>query len=177
MPNIRFYVLLLMCLVPYGLFYCFIVFWDYFCSTTILSANATQGPLKEKSVSEAIKKIMVMDDEDIVSDIAKQMLEYMGYEVSVVIEGREAVNLYRKAYDEGNPYLAVIMDLNIPQGMGGKEAVKEVLQIDGDARVLVSSGNSNDPVMVKYQEYGFCGCIAKPFDLQNLRDSIQSVLQ
>ncbi len=128
-------------------------------------------------MSESIKKIMVMDDEDIVRDIAKQMLEYMGYEVSVVIEGGEAIRLYRKAYDEGNPYLAVIMDLNIPKGMGGQEAVKEVLQIDGDARVLVSSGNINDPVMVRYQNYGFCGCLAKPFDLQNLQDSIQSVLQ
>lgn len=128
-------------------------------------------------MSEIVKKIMVMDDEKVVGDIAKQMLEYMGYKVKVVVDGTEAVKLYREAYIDGEPYRAVIMDLNIPRGMGGREAVKEVLQIDADARVLVSSGYSNDPIMVEYEKYGFCGCIAKPFDLKGLQDSIESALQ
>lgn len=128
-------------------------------------------------MSEAVKKILVMDDEELVGDITKQMLTHLGYNVSVVEEGREAVRLYREAFEKGKAYHVVIMDLNIPQGMGGKEAVKEVKQIDADARILVSSGYSNDPIMTEYQKYGFCGCIAKPFDLKELQNSIQSALQ
>jgi two-component system cell cycle sensor histidine kinase/response regulator CckA len=128
-------------------------------------------------MSQAIKKIMVMDDEEIVGDITRQMLMYLGYDVIVVADGKEAIQLYRDAFEEGKTFHAVIMDLNIPNGMGGREAVKEVMQIDADARILVASGYSSDPIIKEYHKYGFCGSIAKPFDLKELQDSIQSALQ
>lgn len=128
-------------------------------------------------MSEELKKIMVMDDEEIVGDVTKQMLIYLGYDVSVVADGREAIQLYRDAFEKGQSFHAVIMDLNIPNGMGGREAVKEVMQIDANARILVASGYSSDPVIKEYQKYGFCGSIAKPFDIKELQDSIQSALQ
>jgi CheY-like chemotaxis protein len=128
-------------------------------------------------VSEAIQKILVMDDEEIVSNIAKQMLLYLGFEVSIATEGAEAVRLYRQAYEEGAAYLAIIMDLNIPRGMGGIEALAEVLKIDADAKVLVSSGYACDSIMDEYGQYGFCGCIAKPYDMHDLQNAINAVLQ
>ncbi len=117
-----------------------------------------------------------MDDEEIVADIAQQMLEYLGYESSVVQTGEEAVADYREAYEAGEPYSLVIMDLNIPQGMGGIEAVKHILDIDNNARVVVSSGYSGDSIMREYENYGFVGSIGKPFDIQGLKAVIQSVV-
>lgn len=117
-----------------------------------------------------------MDDEEIVADIARQMLDFLGYEVTVVSNGEEAVAQYQQALDADIPYSLVIMDLNIPGGMGGIDAVKEVLDCDADAKVLVSSGYSNDQIMMEYGAYGFAGCIAKPFDLEGLKSIVERVL-
>jgi two-component system cell cycle sensor histidine kinase/response regulator CckA len=114
---------------------------------------------------EIKKKILVMDDEDMVGEIACQMLEYLGFDAMRVVDGVDAVKEYKKSQDDGMPFSAVIMDLSIPGGMGGEEAVREVLRLDHDAKVFVSSGYSTDPIMVNYQDYGFSGGIAKPFDL------------
>jgi two-component system cell cycle sensor histidine kinase/response regulator CckA len=111
------------------------------------------------------KKILVMDDEDMVGEIACQMFEYLGFEAIRVADGVDAVSEYKKHQDDGEAFTAVIMDLTIPGGMGGKEAVSEILSIDREAKVFVSSGYSTDPIMVNFQDYGFRGGIAKPFDL------------
>jgi len=118
-----------------------------------------------------------MDDEDIVADIAKQMLAYIGYDVSVVENGEDAIERYRAAFDAGEPYALVIMDLNIPNGMGGVEAVKHLLKIDTNAKVLVSSGYSSDPIMQEFQQHGFVGSISKPFDLNGLKSAIQAAIE
>jgi CheY-like chemotaxis protein len=120
-------------------------------------------------------KILIMDDEEIVGDIAKQMLVYLGYDVALVKDGKEALSLYKSRLSCGDPFHAVIMDLTIPGGMGGKETVGEILAIDPDAKVVVSSGYSNDPIMVQCKEYGFSAAIAKPFDLQSLKKIIESL--
>jgi two-component system, cell cycle sensor histidine kinase and response regulator CckA len=117
-----------------------------------------------------------MDDEEIVGDIAKQMLVYLGYDVMLVKNGREAVSLYKNQFSQGERFDVVIMDLTIPGGMGGKEAVGEILAVDPDAKVVVSSGYSNDPIMVHCKEYGFSSAIAKPFDLQSLKNIIEALI-
>ena len=121
-------------------------------------------------------KILVMDDEEIVGDIAKQMLVYLGYEVTLAKDGNEALSLYKSQLGNGDPFRAVIMDLTIPGGMGGREAVGQILAVDPDAKVIVSSGYSNDPIMVHCKEHGFSAAIAKPFDLQSLKIIIESLL-
>ncbi len=122
------------------------------------------------------KKILVMDDEDMVGEIACQMLEYLGFEAIRVADGVDAVKEYQKHQSEGTPFTAVIMDLTIPGGMGGKEAVGEILNIDSGAKVFVSSGYSTDPIMVNYQDYGFTGGIAKPFDLAAMQKILSLLL-
>ncbi len=117
-----------------------------------------------------------MDDEEIVADIAQQMLKYLGYDAIVAGNGEDAVKLYREAYELEDPFDLVIMDLNVPQGMGGMEAVKHVLKVDSTAKVMVSSGYSSDPIMHEYGNYGFCGCIAKPFDLKGLQEAVQAAM-
>lgn len=122
------------------------------------------------------KRIMVMDDEETVSKVAKQMLEHLGYEVELVKNGQDAIDLYRNSMEEGNKFDLVIMDLTIPGGMGGKEAVQHVLELDKDAKVLVASGYSNDPVMASFLDYGFSGAVGKPFMLKELAISVKQAL-
>jgi len=122
------------------------------------------------------KKILIMDDEEMIGEIACQMLTLLGYEAWHVFDGKEAISLYWQHLEEGDPFAVVIMDLTIPGGMGGKEAVVELLALDPQARVLVSSGYSNDPSMINFSQYGFCGHIEKPFDMTSLKAAIEAVL-
>ncbi len=121
-------------------------------------------------------KILVMDDEEMIRELTQGMLEHLGCEVVLASDGAEAIDLYRRLMDSGRPVDAVIMDLTIPGGMGGREAVQELLKIDPQARVIVSSGYSNDPVMADYAKYGFRAAVAKPFTLSELRKAIGLVL-
>lgn len=112
--------------------------------------------------------ILILEDEEMVSEIAIQMLEHIGYDAVHAADGVEAVELYRQRFLAGTPFTAVIMDLSIPKGVGGAEAVKEVLKIDPQAKVIVSSGYTHDPVMTDYHSHGFSAAIAKPFSLADL---------
>lgn len=117
-----------------------------------------------------------MDDEDMVGEIACQMLIHLGYDATHVKDGRSAVDDYVRHFHAGDPYDIVIMDLTIPGGMGGKEAVVEILAVDPAARVLVSSGYSTDPIMTNFRDYGFVGVINKPFDLMTIKKILESLL-
>ena len=103
------------------------------------------------------------------------MLVFLGYDVVLVKDGREAVSRYKSELQSGDRFQIVIMDLTIPGGMGGKEAVGEILAVDPEAKVIVSSGYTSDPIMVHYQEYGFSGAIAKPFDMQSLKNIVEDL--
>ncbi len=94
----------------------------------------------------------------------------------VVRDGAEAICAYQTALDDSVPFELVMMDLTIPGGMGGQEAVKEILAINPDAKVLVSSGYSNDLIMARYMDYGFCAAIVKPYQLKELDETLQKVL-
>jgi len=121
-------------------------------------------------------KILVMDDDEGIRRVASSLLEHMGYEVRVAEDGEEAIECYEDAKRNGEPFDAVIMDLMVQQGMGGAEAVIRLHKIDPDARVIVSSGYSTDPVMSDYQSHGFVGVITKPYGIQKLKEALQKVL-
>ncbi|CAB1081134.1 hypothetical protein D1AOALGA4SA_8792 [Olavius algarvensis Delta 1 endosymbiont] len=121
-------------------------------------------------------RIMVMDDEEIVRDVAGAMLTKLGHEVVFARDGVEALQLYKEAAETTNPINIVIMDLTIPGGMGGKDAVNSILAFAPEAKVLVSSGYSNDPILSSYEEYGFCGVVTKPYQMQELSGIIGTVL-
>lgn len=121
-------------------------------------------------------RILVMDDEEQVRTVVGEMLQLMGYKVVLAEEGKAAVELYRSAMNAGKPFDAVIMDLTVPGGMGGREAMKELLAIDPDAKAIVSSGYSTDPVMARPEEYGFKGVVAKPFHAGDLHDVLRKVM-
>ena len=122
-------------------------------------------------------KILVMDDEEVVSMVAGEMLEYLGYDVSFATDGHQALTMYGDALSSGKPFGAVIMDLTIPNGMGGREAIGKILEIDPNVRAIVSSGNSNDPVMADFRQYGFAGAVAKPYKMEELGSQVSNALQ
>ncbi len=121
-------------------------------------------------------RVLVMDDEEVVRTTVADMLTDLGYEVMLVRDGREAIERYREAMGTDRAFAAVIMDLTIPAGMGGKDAIRELLAIDPEVRAIVSSGYSNDPVMADHQAYGFRGIVAKPFEVQELSSTLHAVI-
>ena len=129
-------------------------------------------PIEEKGKI----KVLVMDDEEMVRDAALNMLEYLGIDVVLAKDGAEAVAIYQEAEGSAEPIDLVIMDLTIPGGMGGQEAVAEIHKINPEAKVVVSSGYSNDPVLASYQEHGFCAAMVKPFRIDDLREVIDRAL-
>lgn len=122
-------------------------------------------------------KILLMDDEELVLEVGKAMLESLGYTVETAMDGKAAIDCYKAAHAAGEPFDAVIMDLTIVGGMGGQEAVIDLKRYDSNARVIVSSGYSNDPVMAHPQEFGFDGVVAKPYDLGKLSSELKRVLE
>ena len=121
-------------------------------------------------------KILVMDDEDMVRKLLRDTLAVYGYEVTTAADGTMAIELYKEASESGNPFDAVIMDLTIPGGMGGLEAVQRLTEFDPDVRAVVSSGYSNDPVMTNFRESGFSGVIAKPYRMSKLNSVLHDVI-
>ncbi len=135
------------------------------------------GVVREKSATGS-GRVLVMDDEELVLQVAGEMLKALGYEPVFARHGVEAIELYRQAQQNGAGFTAVIMDLTIPGGMGGKEAVKELLALAPRARVIAASGYSDDPVMANYRDgYGFLSALTKPFTLQTLGEALKSVLR
>ena len=151
-------------------------------TTFTIYLPATDEKIEQKetsSVHPALQqggRILVMDDDELVGDIAVEALEELGFEADLARDGTEAIELYKKAMQAGSPYLAVIMDITIPGGMGGKEAIKYLKEIDPQVKAIVSSGYANDPVMAQYKDYGFAGVLAKPYTLEALEDVLMTVL-
>lgn len=121
-------------------------------------------------------RILVMDDEMTIRETLGRMLKHLGYSVNFASNGQEAIEQYMLSEQRGEPYEAVIMDLTIAGGMGGKEACKRLRQIDPQVKVLVSSGYSNDPVMAEFKNYGFCGVIPKPYEIDGLNQILYEVI-
>lgn len=122
------------------------------------------------------EKILVMDDRQSVRHMLEDMLIDLGYEVESAGEGSEAVSLYKRARESGKGFDAVILDLTVPGGMGGKETIEELREIDPEVKAIVSSGYSTDPILSDYQCYGFRGAIAKPFEIKALSQVVGEVL-
>ncbi len=147
--------------------------------TILLPASEGCPQVKPAEESRPVRgsgRILVMDDDGMVRETVSLILDHLGYVPVPARGGEEAIRLFGQYRDEGRPFDALIMDLTIPGGMGGKEAVKHILEIDPDAVALVSSGYFNDPVMSNPAQYGFKGVIAKPFKPQQLGVALQKVL-
>jgi len=129
-----------------------------------------------EKISVRRKRILFMDDEEMLRSVVSRMLEIMGYDVVAAAEGEEAVRLYIEAMESGSRFDAVILDLSVQGGMGGREAAEKLVEYDPDVIALVSSGFVGDPVLQNYLEFGFRGVIPKPYTSDELRDGLNRVL-
>jgi len=136
------------------------------------SSNGTKTEETAKAFYEGKGNILLMDDEEQVRNTMGRVLMHFGYSVSFAREGREAIDLYSKALNSKDPFDAVIVDMIIPGGLGGKETAVELLKISPGARIVVTTGYSDDPVISDYKKYGFAAAIPKPCSV----DVISSVM-
>ncbi|GBE34528.1 response regulator receiver protein [bacterium BMS3Bbin06] len=132
---------------------------------------AEKAPLTGKG------RILIMDDEEIVREVAGEMLRSLGYEAEITRDGEETIALYQESQRSDHPFNAVILDLTIPGGMGGKEVIRRLHKIDPGVNAIVSSGYSSDPIMSRYGEYGFKGVVSKPYSIQELNKTLHEVLE
>ena len=138
-----------------------------------LSAKSA-GPVPMAPIGNA--RVLVLDDEEAICMLVSCALEPLGYLVTETNDGTQAIEAYEKAMKAGQPYDLFISDLTIPGGMGGKDTIKRLVEIDPDIRAIVSSGYANDPIMSRHEDYGFSGMIAKPYEIDALGRKVAEVL-
>jgi len=121
--------------------------------------------------------ILIMDDDKSIRELAGEILQHLGYRVKFARDGVEAVASYQAALKSADPFDAVILDLTVRGGMGGKETIQKLMAIDPDVKGIVSSGYSEDPGITGYEEHGFSGVVAKPYSLEELGEKLSQVLR
>ena len=135
-----------------------------------------EGSSQDEELYTGEGRILFMDDDVTLRILAQDMLQHLGYIIVLAGNGMEAVNIYKAGMEENNPFDAVILDLEVPGGMGGSEAGQKILSINPAAKILVSSGYSNESVMANLGKYGFCGIIPKPYKIQELSRKLYEYL-
>jgi two-component system cell cycle sensor histidine kinase/response regulator CckA len=139
-----------------------------------LAAPGQADPLPQP---EHKRRVLLMDDEQMILDIVSRMLTHLGYEVATCTNGAQAIAAFAKAKSNGQPFDVVVMDLVIPNGVGGQDAVHTIRKIDEHARVIASSGHLEHPVMVDYKKFGFVAVLEKPYKLERLQQVIDAVIE
>ncbi len=135
--------------------------------------QASPAPLPEPAAGG---RVLVVDDDEMIRELLHHILELGDYSVVAAPSGEQALEDYVQAWQEEQPFDLVIMDLTIPGGMSGLETTRRLKELDPDARIIVSSGYSVDPVMSAYEEYGFCAVLNKPFQIQEVLDTVNRVM-
>lgn len=123
-------------------------------------------------IKKGTGRILVMDDNDDIRNTAKKLIEQLGYVVYVTKEGKETIETYQQNINNNTPFDVVILDLTIQGGMGGKETIQKLYEINPNIKAIVSSGYSNDPIMANYREYGFSDIISKPYTVEKLSETL-----
>jgi PAS domain S-box-containing protein len=149
-------------------------------STFIVYLPASpQENRSRKGVAEQVLarkgRILVMDDEETVRNATGIVLNYLGYDVEYASNGNEALDLYRTAREKGHPFYAVVLDLNVTVGMGGKEALQEMLAMDPHVKAIISCGYAEDPVIVQLREDGLCRTVDIPYDIEKMKEILDDL--
>ena len=132
--------------------------------------------VSEENVTRGKGRVLIMDDEEVICKVASDMLQHLGYETEKAYDGQEAIEVYGKNLKLGKRFDAVIMDLTIPGGMGGEEAIKHLTAMDPTVKAIVSSGYAKGVILDNYQEYGFCNNVSKPYQLFELSKVLQEII-
>ena len=148
-----------------------------------VSMRVADGPLADAYAplpippgSADTRRVLVMDDEAPICELAAELLTRAGYVVGTAADGEEAIRRYQEAMGSGQPYDVVILDMTVRGGMGGRETVQRLLKIDPAVRAIVSSGYSQDATMNNYRDFGFCGVVSKPYSVSELTQEIEQAI-
>ena len=145
-----------------------------------LPASDKEAPVKVTNKNQPLEghgRVLVMDDEEIIRELAVTSLEFLGYRVDAVADGAQCIETYQAAMSSGDAYAAVIMDLTIPGGMGGVEAIGHLRDIDPNIPAIVSSGYSSGPIMANHEKHGFKGVVAKPYKIEDLAKALSALIK
>jgi CheY-like chemotaxis protein len=118
-----------------------------------------------------------MDDEEIILDVSREVLRFLGYDAFFAKEGASALKLYAEEKEAGKPFDLVILDLSIPDGMGGRETIEKLRSYDPDVKAVVSSGYANDPVILDFASYGFSGRLTKPYRINEMKTLLEDMIR
>jgi two-component system cell cycle sensor histidine kinase/response regulator CckA len=145
--------------------------------TIYLPVQPSSTPMVHDQPLQKIRggRVLVMDDEDPVGYIISQMLQYLGYKVTVLKDGKDVIQKYKAAMCSKHPYDIVILDLFVPEGMGAMVTIKELVQIDPKVKAIIMSGYCNDPVLDNYSDYGFVGRLNKPIEIESLKNIVTNI--
>lgn len=147
-----------------------------FCIYLPASQPEITGKKEEERPILGKGRVLVMDDEEMVREVAGKILVKIGYGVEFARDGVEAIEMYKKAKESGQPFDVIIMDLTIPGGMGGRETIPRLIEFDPKVKAIVSSGYANDLIMAEFREYGFRGVVAKPYTIREFSAVLHSVM-
>lgn len=151
-------------------------------STFTFYLRASAEPVAQRFQEEIVTehkggRVLIMDDDQVIRDSLGELLEDLGYEADFAVDGAEAIAAYKEARATGNHFDVIFMDLTIPGGIGGKEAIRTLRTLDPDVNVIVSSGYSDDPVMSDYKQHGFNAVLVKPFTVEKLSRVLTEVFE
>lgn len=149
-------------------------FMLYLPATEVTTAQV--DTVRETATSRVDGRILLMDDEAGIRHAVGSLLQSYGYEIVLTGEGQETINTFKRAYEEGEPFDAVILDLTIPGGMGGLEVIDHLRRVDPGIKAIVSSGYADDPIMAEYKKYGFSGVVSKPYKIDKLLEVLHQVI-
>lgn len=121
-------------------------------------------------------KILYMDDEESIRKLFEKIMNILGNEIVLSTDGMDAFQKYSKSMKEGRKFDCVILDLTVNNGMNGSEAGMRILEADPSAKIIISSGYTNDNYMVNFADYGFKGSLIKPFRIEKLREILDKVI-
>jgi len=122
-------------------------------------------------------KVLLMDDEQIILDVTLEVLRYLEYDVMFARDGVAALDLYKQEKEAGVPFDLVILDLSVPEGLGGKDAIALLKAYDPSVKAIVSSGYANDPVVENFNHYGFSGRLSKPYKINDLKEILEEQMK
>jgi CheY-like chemotaxis protein len=139
---------------------------------------ASMRPVATATTPPAVKtrrldgRVLLMDDDPMVADVTREMLESLGFETDVVNSGQDAVDRFVAAEQNGAPFRIVILDLTVQGAMGGADAIRHIRNVRADVHALVMSGYADNAVLAQFNEYRFDGMLPKPFALSDLRRAL-----
>jgi CheY-like chemotaxis protein len=122
-------------------------------------------------------KILLMDDEQIILDMTRDVLDFLNYDAMFAKEGSTAIDLYKQEKAAGVPFDIVILDLSVANGLGGKETIEQLRKYDPAVKAIVSTGYMNDPAVENFSLYGFCEKLTKPYTVKDLKNLLEKVMK